>query len=82
MNFRYSSRYNICCAHVQHIFYKTDNSRLIFGKNKVIAYALGRTVEDEQAENVHKISNKLVNEVGILFTNKSKEDVLEWVIIK
>ena len=58
-------------------FYKTYNSRLFFGKNKVIAYALGRTVEDEMAENIHKISEKLINEVGILFTNKSKEEVLE-----
>jgi len=54
------------------------HSRLFFGKNKVIAYALGRTVEDEMAENIHKISKKLINEVGILFTNKSKEEVLEW----
>jgi len=54
------------------------HSRLFFGKNKVIAIALGRSAEDEVADNIHKISEKLVNEVGVLFTSKPKEDVLEW----
>ena len=52
-------------------------SRLFFGKNKVIAIALGKDAKHEIADNIHRVSEKLVNEVGVLFTSKPKEDVLE-----
>ena len=51
--------------------------RFFYGKNKVMAVALGKTQETEIMDNLHKMSSKLVDEVGLLFTNKSKDDVIE-----
>lgn len=50
--------------------------RFYFGKNKVMALALGRTQEDEYKDNLHKLSNQLRGQSGLLFTNKSKKEVL------
>lgn len=54
------------------------HSRFFFGKNKVMMLALGKNSDSEYAENIHAISEKLVGEVGILFTSKTKEEVVEW----
>ena len=54
------------------------SSRFFFGKNKVMSLALGRTIENEYKENLHQISNRLVGDVGLFFTNESKESVLKW----
>nr|CAG4646503.1 EOG090X0BJA [Macrothrix elegans] len=51
------------------------DSRFFLGKNRVIAVALGRSKEDECKENLHQISKRLKGQCGILFTNKSKEEV-------
>lgn len=53
--------------------------RFFLGKNRVIAIALGRTKEAETNENLHEISKRLKGQCGILFTNKSKEEVLKYV---
>jgi len=52
--------------------------RLIFGKNKVIAIALGKTPTEELQLNLHEISKQLRNEVGLLFTNKPVQEVRDW----
>ena len=41
--------------------------------------ALGRGVEDEYRDNLHKISRQLTGERGLLFTNQSKDEVLKYV---
>ena len=51
--------------------------RFFFGKNKVMSLALGRSISDEYRENLHKICSHLKGQTGLLFTNKTKEDVLE-----
>ena len=51
--------------------------RFFFGKNKVMAIALGKSPESEMMDNLHKMAAKLENEVGLLFTNKSKDYVIE-----
>lgn len=51
--------------------------RFFFGKNKVMALALGRTAEDEFKDDLHKLSKHLRGQTGLLFTNKTKEDVLK-----
>ncbi|KAI9505156.1 mRNA turnover and ribosome assembly protein [Coemansia spiralis] len=53
-------------------------SRFFFGANRVMAKALGNTAEDEVAENIHKVSEKLVGDVGLLFTNQSVEETQKW----
>ncbi|XP_076662528.1 ribosomal protein LP0-like [Halictus rubicundus] len=55
------------------------DSRFFFGKNKVIALALGKSREDEVAEGLHKLSAALRGQCGLLFTNRPKKQVLEWM---
>jgi len=54
------------------------HSRFFFGKNKVMAHALGKTEETEHRKNLHRLSAHLVGQCGLLFTNKTKEEVYEW----
>ncbi|NXV93229.1 MRT4 protein, partial [Calonectris borealis] len=54
------------------------HSRIFFGKNKVMMVALGREPSSEYKENLHQVSKRLRGEVGLLFTNRSREEVDEW----
>ncbi|NXG38610.1 MRT4 protein, partial [Dromaius novaehollandiae] len=54
------------------------HSRIFFGKNKVMMVALGREPASEYKENLHKVSKHLRGEVGLLFTNRTKDEVHEW----
>ncbi|KAK3087433.1 hypothetical protein FSP39_005866 [Pinctada imbricata] len=40
--------------------------------------ALGRTDGEEYKDNLHKLSSQLRGQTGLLFTNKSKEEVLKF----
>uniref|UniRef100_A0A8V0ZDN7 Ribosome assembly factor mrt4 n=1 Tax=Gallus gallus TaxID=9031 RepID=A0A8V0ZDN7_CHICK len=53
------------------------HSRIFFGKNKVMMVALGREPSSEYRENLHQVSKHLRGEVGLLFTNRTKEEVDE-----
>ena len=50
----------------------------MFGKNKVISLALGRGAESEYKENLHKITPYLFGNIGLLFTNRSKDEVHKY----
>ncbi|KAK9764852.1 mRNA turnover and ribosome assembly protein [Basidiobolus ranarum] len=54
------------------------SSRFFFGKNKVMAKALGNTEEEEYKEKLHHIADALIGDVGLLFTNKSVEEVKKF----
>ncbi|XP_023680017.1 mRNA turnover protein 4 homolog [Paramormyrops kingsleyae] len=54
------------------------HSRFFFGKNKVMMVALGKGPTDEYKDNLHKVNKFLKGEVGVLFTNKTKEEVQEY----
>ncbi|KAF4107032.1 mRNA turnover protein 4 homolog [Onychostoma macrolepis] len=54
------------------------HSRFFFGKNKVMMIALGKGPTDEHKDNLHKVSKFLRGEVGVLFTNKTKDEVREY----
>jgi mRNA turnover protein 4 len=50
--------------------------RVFLGKNKLLQLALGRTSEDEYADNLRQVSKLLVGgSVGLLFTNKPVNEV-------
>nr|XP_054527116.1 mRNA turnover protein 4 homolog [Pan troglodytes] len=51
---------------------------MFFGKNKVMMVALGQSPPDENKDNLHHVSKRLRGEVGLLFTNSTKEEVNEW----
>lgn len=56
------------------------DSRLFFGKIRIIALGLGKSPETEVADGIHKLANVMRNhtmqgQCGLLFTNKSKKEV-------
>ena len=51
------------------------SSRIFLGKNKLMQIALGRTPEDEYADNLRAVSKHVSGSVGLLVTSKSKEEV-------
>ncbi|KRZ62230.1 mRNA turnover protein 4 -like protein, partial [Trichinella nativa] len=59
---------------VRHVF--KENSRFFFGRNKVLAIALGRIPSEEYRENLCKLSSVLVGQRGLMFSNLSVDDVI------
>lgn len=55
------------------------DSRFLFGKNKVIALAFGKSVEDEVADGIHKMTAYLREQCGLLFTNRTEKEVIKWM---
>ncbi|OJJ51077.1 hypothetical protein ASPZODRAFT_127083 [Penicilliopsis zonata CBS 506.65] len=54
------------------------DSRLFFGKTKVMAVALGQTPENEAAANLHKVTPYLTGAVGLLFTSRDPASVIGY----
>jgi len=54
------------------------DSKICLGKNKLMAAALGKSLEDEYKEDLHHVSAKLSGDCGLLMTNEPKEDVVEY----
>lgn len=54
------------------------DSRFYFGKNKVMAVALGRFIDEDHRENLHRVSERLRGQCGLFFTNAPKDKVLDW----
>lgn len=53
-----------------------EDSKFFLGKNKVMGVGLGRTPEDEHADNSHLLNNYLHGQVCLLFSNLKKEELL------
>lgn len=63
-----------------YIFYDGLNIcffRFFFGKNKVMAYALGKSAQEEIHNNLHKLAMKIEGQCGLLFTNRPVDNVIE-----
>ncbi|OJI95916.1 hypothetical protein ASPVEDRAFT_35228 [Aspergillus versicolor CBS 583.65] len=54
------------------------DSRLFFGKTKVMAVALGHNPETEAAENLHLLTPYLTGAVGLLFTSRDPTSVTDY----
>ncbi|CAG9796712.1 unnamed protein product [Diatraea saccharalis] len=54
------------------------DSRFFFGKNKIMAVALGRTKSDEVEDQLNLLSKRLKGQCGLLMTNRDVLDVLQW----
>ena len=52
-----------------------DADRFFFGKNRVMAKALGETQEQEYHNNLSTLAQKLTGNVGLLFSNEAPEKV-------
>lgn len=55
-----------------------SDSRMFFGKTKVMAKALGLTDAEEHAPGLHKLSKYLQGSVGLLLTNREPKEILEY----
>ncbi len=55
-----------------------EQGRFYFGKNRVMAKALGLGAEDEYQENLHHLATLVTGTVGLFFTNASPGDVKEF----
>ncbi|KAE9550816.1 hypothetical protein FO519_005968 [Halicephalobus sp. NKZ332] len=55
-----------------------ESTRFFFGKNGVMAFALGRDAAAEKAPGLHKISNELKGQCGLMFTNLDKKAVKKF----
>ncbi|KAH8801607.1 ribosomal protein L10-domain-containing protein [Xylogone sp. PMI_703] len=55
-----------------------SDSRISFGKTKVMAKALGTTPEEEYQPSTHLLSKYVTGDVGLLFTNREPADVIEY----
>ena len=55
-----------------------SHSKFFIGKNRVLAKALGNTEEEEYSDKLNLVSKCLKNECGLLMTNQSEEDVMEY----
>jgi mRNA turnover protein 4 len=53
-------------------------SRIFLGKNKLLQIALGKTPEDEYADNLRHVSKEISDSVGLLVTSQSKKEVKEF----
>ncbi|KRZ05878.1 mRNA turnover protein 4 -like protein, partial [Trichinella zimbabwensis] len=59
---------------VRHVF--KENSRFFFGRNKVLAIALGRIPSEEYKQNLCKLSSALLGQRGLMFSNLSVDDII------
>ena len=71
-------------ANMRNTYLKTvrqhfSDSRLFFGKTKVMAKALGSSDADEHMPGLSKLSPYLQGSVGLLCTPRSVEEVLGWL---
>ncbi|XP_052762816.1 mRNA turnover protein 4 homolog [Mya arenaria] len=72
------SVHNMRNTYLKDIRLDWKHSRFYFGKNKVMSLALGRTSSDEYRENLHNICTHLKGQTGLLFTNKTKDEVVKY----
>ncbi|CAL8089355.1 unnamed protein product [Orchesella dallaii] len=56
---------------------KFRDSKMFLGKNKVVALALGKDEKSEMLQDVHKLSERLQGECGLLFTSRKESEVME-----
>ncbi|KAK2956254.1 putative Ribosome assembly factor mrt4 [Blattamonas nauphoetae] len=63
---------------LQEMRLQLEHSKFVFGRNKVIGHALGKTPEDEFLPGISNISMNLRGQSGLLFSNASVADVREF----
>jgi len=53
-------------------------SRFFFGKNKVVAFGLGKSKENEYKDNLFEVTKRMSGQVVLMFTNEPQDDVRKW----
>ncbi|ESO96608.1 hypothetical protein LOTGIDRAFT_56656, partial [Lottia gigantea] len=54
------------------------HGRFFFGKNSLMAVAVGKTESDEYKDNLRFLAQQLKGQTGLLFTNETKKNVLKY----
>lgn len=67
---------NMRNTHLKEFRQELDDSRIFFGKTKLMARALGTTPEEAHADGIHALSPYLTGLVGLLLTNRDPTSVL------
>ena len=70
---------NMRTSHFKDVRAEWKDSRFFLGKNKVMRVALGRDTEEEYRDGLAEFASGLSGSVGLLFTNRDKEEVLSCV---
>jgi len=71
------SVHNMRNVQLKEIRQEWSHSRFFFGKNKVML-ALGRSEDEEYLENLHKLTECLEGQTGLLFTDYTQEEVQKY----
>jgi len=66
---------NMRTRHFKNLRTQLSDSRFFLGNNRVMAIALGRTPEEAYAENLHKFSALLTGQTGVMFSNRTVDEV-------
>ncbi|KAI2637274.1 ribosomal protein L10-domain-containing protein [Xylaria nigripes] len=69
---------NMRNTYLKDVRQELSDSRLFFGKTKLMSRALGHTVEDSQADNIYQLTPYLKGSVGLLFTNREPQALLSY----
>ncbi|KAF2746160.1 mRNA turnover protein 4 [Sporormia fimetaria CBS 119925] len=69
---------NMRNSYLKQVRTEFSDSRLFFGKTKVMAKALGTTPADEHLPNLSALSAHLNGNVGLFFTNRDPKEVIEY----
>ncbi|KAI0199597.1 ribosomal protein L10-domain-containing protein [Astrocystis sublimbata] len=69
---------NMRNTYLKDVRQELSDSRLFFGKTKLMARALGHTPEDSQADNIYQLVPYLKGAVGLLFTNRAPAALLAY----
>jgi len=65
--------------HLKDVRHELSDSRLFFGKTKLMARALGQNPSEAIAPGIEDLTQHLTGTVGLLLTNRPAESVLEYL---
>ncbi|KAF1971009.1 mRNA turnover protein-like protein 4 [Bimuria novae-zelandiae CBS 107.79] len=69
---------NMRNSYLKEVRAEFSDSRIFFGKTKVMAKALGQTPAEEHLTNLSQLEPYLQGNVGLFFTNRDPTEVLEY----
>ncbi|KAF4121164.1 mRNA turnover protein 4 [Geosmithia morbida] len=64
--------------HLKDVRRELSDSRLFFGKTKLMARALGQNPDDSAAPGIEGLSRYLAGNVGLLLTNRPAQEILDY----
>ena len=73
-----SNKFKNVRMHFREADMEGKSSRIFLGKNKLMQIALGKTPEDEHADNLRHVSKLTTGSVGLLATSKPRDEVEEY----